>query len=73
MTGPRLQPASISGVFGALVKRCSRRLLGEVPEPIGIYFHSRPVLKTFPAVGSKSPTSKTVAARARRSQRPAPG
>ena len=50
----RIQPAPITGVFGALVKRFSKKMLGEVPEPIGIYFHNRPVLKTFLAVGSKA-------------------
>lgn len=50
----RIQPAPISGVFGAIVKRFSRKLLGEVPEPMGVYFHNRPVLKTYLAVGSKS-------------------
>jgi alkylhydroperoxidase family enzyme len=50
----RIQPAPITGVFGMIVKRFSVRLLGEVPEPVGIYFHNRRVLKTFLAVGSKS-------------------
>ena len=50
----RIQPAPITGVFGAMVKRFSRKLLGEVPEPLGVYFHNRPVLKTFLAVGGKS-------------------
>jgi alkylhydroperoxidase family enzyme len=55
MTGEtRIQPAPITGVFGVVVKRLSTKLLGEVPEPIGIYFHNRPVLKTFLAVGGKS-------------------
>jgi alkylhydroperoxidase family enzyme len=50
----RIQPAPISGVFGAIVKRFSMRLLGEVPEPMGVYFHNRPVLKTFLAVSAKA-------------------
>jgi len=50
----RIQPAPITGVFGAIVKRFSRKLLGEVPEPMGIYFHNRPVLKTYIAVSSKA-------------------
>ena len=55
MTGTtRMQPAPITGVFGAVVKRFSMRLLGEVPEPMGVYFHNRPVLKTFLAVSSKA-------------------
>jgi alkylhydroperoxidase family enzyme len=50
----RIQPAPITGVFGAMVKRFSIRLLGEVPEPMGVYFHNRPVLKAFLAVSSKA-------------------
>ncbi len=55
MTGTtRIQPAPITGVFGAIVKRFSMKLLGEVPEPMGIYFHNRPVLRTFLAVSGKA-------------------
>lgn len=55
MTGStRIQPAPISGVFGAVVKRFSSRVLGEVPEQMGIYFHNRPVLKAFLAVSGKA-------------------
>ena len=50
----RIEPAPISGFFGVAVKRFSRKLLGEVPEPIGVYFHNRPVLKTFLAVSGKA-------------------
>ncbi len=51
---PRIQPAPITGVFGMMVKRFSMKLLGEVPEPIGIYFHNRPVLKSFLGISSKA-------------------
>ena len=55
MTGTtRIQPAPITGVFGAIVTRFSKKMLGEVPEPLGVYFHNRPVLKTFLAVSSKA-------------------
>jgi AhpD family alkylhydroperoxidase len=55
MTGtPRIQPAPITGVFGAIVKRFSKKMLGEVPEPLGVYFHNRPVLKAFLSVSGKS-------------------
>ena len=53
-TTTRIQPAPVTGVFGLMVKRFSTKLLGEVPEPIGIYFHNRPVLKTFLAVSGKA-------------------
>ncbi len=50
----RIQPAPITGVFGVIVKRFSMKLLGEVPEPVGVYFHNRPVLKAFLAVSGKA-------------------
>jgi AhpD family alkylhydroperoxidase len=50
----RIRPAPVAGVFGYVVKRVSTRLLGDVPEPIGVYFHNRPVLRAFLAMGSKS-------------------
>ena len=50
----RIQPAPITGFFGVIVKRFSKKLLGEVPEPLGVYFHNRPVLKTFLAVSGKA-------------------
>jgi alkylhydroperoxidase family enzyme len=55
MTGTtRIQPAPITGVFGAVVRRFSTKLLGEVPEPVGVYFHNRPVLKAFLSVSGKA-------------------
>jgi AhpD family alkylhydroperoxidase len=50
----RIPPAPINGIYGAIVKRFSKKLLGEVPEPMGVYFHNRPVLKAFLAVSGKS-------------------
>ncbi len=50
----RIQPAAITGVFGVIVKRFSMKLLGEVPEPLGVYFHNRPVLKALLAVSGKA-------------------
>jgi len=50
----RIPKTEITGPFGYLVKRFSRKMLGEVPEPVGVYFHNRPVLRTFLTVGSKS-------------------
>jgi alkylhydroperoxidase family enzyme len=50
----RIQPAPITGVFGAMVKRFSRKLLGEVPEPVGVYFHNRPVLRAYLSLSGKA-------------------
>jgi alkylhydroperoxidase family enzyme len=50
----RIPAAEITGVSGAIVKRFSRKRLGDVPEPLGVYWHNRRVLKTFFAVSSKA-------------------
>jgi alkylhydroperoxidase family enzyme len=54
MGTPRIAPAEITGLYGALIKRFSRRLLGRVPEPLGVYWHNRPVLRATMAVGAKA-------------------
>lgn len=43
----RVPQAEITGVLGAMAKRFSRRRLGQVPEPLGVMFHNRPVLKAL--------------------------
>jgi hypothetical protein len=41
----RIPQAELTGLYGALVKRMSRRMFGEVPEPVGVTWHNRKVLK----------------------------
>jgi alkylhydroperoxidase family enzyme len=43
----RVPQAKITGIFGAVAKRVSKKMLGEVPEPLGVLWHNRPVLKAF--------------------------
>lgn len=50
----RIEPAEITGVYGALAKRFSMKLLGRVPDALGVYWHNRPVLRTTMGVGAKS-------------------
>jgi hypothetical protein len=47
MSDTRIPNAEITGVYGALVKRFSKKMLGEVPEPLGVMWHNQPVLKAF--------------------------
>lgn len=54
MSELRIQPAEITGAYGALAKRFSRKLLGRVPEPLGVYWHNRPVLKATMGMGAKA-------------------
>ena len=54
MSTTRITPAEITGPYGALVKRFSKKLLGRVPEPLGIYWHNRPVLKANMGMGARA-------------------
>lgn len=54
MSTTRIPKAEITGPYGALVKRFSKRLLGRVPEPLGVYWHNRAVLKATMGMGAKA-------------------
>jgi alkylhydroperoxidase family enzyme len=54
MSKERIPRAEISGLFGAMVKRMCKKMLGEVPEPLGVMWHNRPVLKAFFAFSGKA-------------------
>jgi len=43
----RIPPAEITGLFGVVAKRMSKKMLGEVPEPLGVMWHNQRVLKAF--------------------------
>ncbi len=40
----RIPPAEVDGIYGAIVKRMARKMMGEVPEAIGVGWHNRKVL-----------------------------
>lgn len=50
---PRIPKAKITGVYGYVLKRVSRKLFGEVPEPAEVMWHNRPVLTSTSAFGRK--------------------
>lgn len=50
----RIPQAEITGVYGAVVKKMSKRMLGEVPESLGVMWHNRPVLKASFGLGQKA-------------------
>lgn len=54
MSTTRIPKAEITGLYGALVKRFSKKLLGRVPEPLGVYWHNRAVLKATMDMGAKA-------------------
>ena len=54
MSTTRIPKAEITGLYGALAKRFSKKLLGRVPEPLGVYWHNRAVLKVTMGIGAKA-------------------
>ena len=49
----RIPKAEITGPYGYLVKRFSRKMLGEVPEGVAVMWHNRPVLMSLSGLGRK--------------------
>ena len=54
MSQTRIPRTEITGFRGALVKRFSKKMLGDVPEPVGVYWHNPGVLKFYLGLGQKS-------------------
>jgi alkylhydroperoxidase family enzyme len=52
----RIPKAEVTGLYGAIVKRFSKKMLGEVAEPVGVYWHNPKVLKFYFGLGQKSQT-----------------
>jgi AhpD family alkylhydroperoxidase len=52
-TTPRIPKAEITGLYGYAVKRFSRKLLGDVPEPAEVMWHNRAVLTSTMGFGRK--------------------
>jgi alkylhydroperoxidase family enzyme len=50
----RVPPAEITGIFGAIAKRYSKKKVGQVPEALGVTWHNRPVLMTLAGLGRKA-------------------
>ena len=53
MSSTRIPQAELTGLYGAIVKRMSRRMFGEVPEPVGVAWHNRKVLNLSFSIGRK--------------------
>src|SRR5215211_9007084 len=49
----RIPPAEITGIKGALIKRMATKMMGQVPTPLGVYWHNPKVLKASFAIGNK--------------------
>jgi AhpD family alkylhydroperoxidase len=51
---PRIPKAQITGLQGFLLKRFSRKLLGDIPEPAEVMWHNRAVLTSAMGFGRKA-------------------
>lgn len=54
MTDTRIPPAAVTGPYGAILKYMCRRMMGEVPDSIGILWHHRKALRFLLSMGSKA-------------------
>ena len=50
----RVPKAEMTGVYGAVLKRLTTKMLGEVPEPLEVMWHNRPVLRFGITLGRKA-------------------
>ncbi|WP_433609679.1 carboxymuconolactone decarboxylase family protein [Prescottella agglutinans] len=50
----RIPKAELTGFYGAVVKRMSRKMLGDVAEPVEVTWHNRKVLNFSFTVGRKA-------------------
>ena len=50
----RVPKAEITGLYGAVMKRISKRMFGDVAEPLEVMWHHKPVLKLYLGLGQKS-------------------
>lgn len=50
----RVPPAQVTGVYGAVLTRLSRRMFGEVAEPLTVMWHHRKVLRFSLGLGMRS-------------------
>jgi AhpD family alkylhydroperoxidase len=48
---PKVEP---TGAYGAIIKRMSRKMLGDVPEPVEVAWHNKKVLSFSFALGRKA-------------------
>src|SRR5688572_30417711 len=54
VSNTRIPKAELTGIYGAMVERMSRKMFGEVPEPVEVAWHNRKVLNFSFLVGRKA-------------------
>jgi len=50
----RIPQVEVTGFYGAMVKRLSRKMLGDVPDPVAVFWQNPSVLRFYLALGQKS-------------------
>ena len=50
----RIPKARITGIYGAVMKQFSKKMFGEVPEPLEVMWHNKAVLKFSLGLGQKA-------------------
>jgi len=53
-SSPRIPKAELTGIYGTMIKRMSRKMFGEVPGPVGVAWHNRKVLNLSFSIGRKA-------------------
>src|SRR5688572_31510453 len=54
VSNTRIPRADLTGIYGAIVKWMSRKMFGEVPEPVEVAWHNRKVLNFSFSIGRKA-------------------
>jgi alkylhydroperoxidase family enzyme len=52
-TDTRIPPTEVSGLYGTIVKFASRKMMGRVPDSIGVMWHNQAVMKDAMGIGRK--------------------
>ena len=50
----RVPKAEVTGFYGAVLKKISKRMFGDVPDALGVMWHNRPVLRFSLGLGQKA-------------------
>jgi alkylhydroperoxidase family enzyme len=50
----RVPKAEITGFYGTVLKKMSKKMVGEVPDALGVMWHNRPVLNVSMRLGRKA-------------------
>jgi len=52
-TEARIPPTEITGAYGAVVKLAARKMMGHVPDSVGVLWHNKAVMKDAMGIGRK--------------------